>query len=197
MDLRKWSALVLNTAPTVEPITRTEAKLQAHITATNEDTDIDTYIVAAREYVEEFLYRRLITSTWDLYLHQFPADDVIEIPYGVLQSVTSITYTDPSGVTKTIDASDYAVDIFSEPGRIVPAFGNVWPSTRTERNAVKIIHKAGYGDASTNVPAAIKTAMRQIVSDIFEHREWQSEIKLEENKLVMRLLTPFRMAAVA
>src|SRR4030067_860491 len=77
----------------------------------------------------------LITQTWELYLDAFPAWE-IRVPKPTLQSITSIVYTDTDGILQTLAGSMYLVDNKSEPGRITPAFGEVWPVTRAQINAV-------------------------------------------------------------
>src|SRR4051812_2411410 len=87
---------VLVTAPTSEPITRTEVKLHLRVDVdiTAEDALIDAHIIAARRLVETHTGRQLITATWDLFLPGFPDCDVLALPNPPLQSVTSITYYD-------------------------------------------------------------------------------------------------------
>ncbi len=77
--------------------------------ATSAEDDLLTeHIVTARQFVEDGTGRGLLTQTWDLYLDKFPVKNYIEIPFGNLQSVTSIKYKDTDGVetnmAKTITA---------------------------------------------------------------------------------------------
>lgn len=166
-------ALSLVTAPAAEPVSRSEAKAHLRIEAsvTDDDTLIDALIVAAREHVEDFTRRALVTQTWDLKLDAFPCDAYIKVPLPRLQSVTSITYVDTAGTTQTWSSSDYQVDTASEPGRIAPAYGESWPDTRAgQLNAVTVRFVAGYGAASA-VPQKIKQAMLLIIGHWYEHRE--------------------------
>ena len=65
-----------------------------------------------------------------------------------------------------LNALLYAVDTDSEPGLVVPAYGESWPSARDEVNAVRVRFVAGYGDAS-DVPAAIKTWIKMRVGTLY------------------------------
>ena len=83
-------ALVLNTAPAVEPLTLDQAKEHLRVTDGADDAKISRLISAARRHVEGFLGRRLINQTWDLNCFDWPAGDVFHLPYPPLSSVTSI-----------------------------------------------------------------------------------------------------------
>ena len=159
----------LITGPSAEPLTTAAAKSHLRVDVTDDDTLIDSLVVAARQYCENHLRRALITQTWDVYFDTFPAR--IKVPLPRLQSVTSIKYTDTEGVTTTLAASKYKVDVISEPGRIDPAYGEVWPSTRAEMNAVVVQFKAGYGDASTDIPDTVLEAHKLLIGHWYEHRE--------------------------
>ncbi len=130
-------------APAVEPVTLAEAKLHLRVDHSDEDALISSLISAARRYAETFTGRQIITATWELTLDAFPW--IIEPPHPLLQSITSIVYVDVDGVSQTLDASIYQVDITSTPGRVKPAFGEVWPGTRSQFNAVTVTYVAGYG----------------------------------------------------
>ena len=173
-------ALKLVTGPVVEPVSLGNMKEHLRIVDFIIDDDyISLLIKAARESAETFQSRSFITQTWDLFLDEFPErDPIIRVPKPPLQSVTTVKYTDASGVVQELVAvTDYQVDIKSEPGRISPAFGMVWPVTRVVLNAVEIRFLSG-GIAAADVLEKIKMAIKQIVAHWYEHREEISEIKL-------------------
>jgi uncharacterized phiE125 gp8 family phage protein len=167
-------SLTLVTAPALEPVSLAEAKVHLRVTVADEDALIDGLIRAAREYVETFTHRALITQTWDLKLDRFPSD-AIRLPHAPLVSVTSVSYLDTAGATQTWSASLYTVDAPSGPkarsGQIVPAYGESFPSTRGVVNAVTVRFLAGYGAtaaaAVTAVPASLKAAIKILVATWF------------------------------
>lgn len=172
----------LITAPTVEPVTRAEAKAQLEIESavTDWDTLVDTKIKAARGLVERYLNRALVQQTWKLQLDRFPAEPVIHIPRPPLQSVTSISYVDTDGTTQTLASSKYTVDLLSEPGRveIKHASGEEWPDTLDQIGAVTITYVCGYDVTNSspisytaNIPQDIKDAILIAVTDLYENRE--------------------------
>ena len=80
-----------------------------------EDDLLDGDIEASRERVEDETRRALLTQTWDMHLDEFPAENFIDLPFGNLQSVTHVKYTESDGtvtnLTKTITAfADSTVD---------------------------------------------------------------------------------------
>ena len=162
------SALVLITPPAVEPLTNAEAMVHLKVDSQIEIPYIDNLIKAARVTAERITRRALITQTWDLYLDAFPGWE-IGIPKPTLQSITSIKYTDTDGVLQTLAAAKYLVDEKSEPGRITPAYGEVWPVTRAQTNAVVVRFVAGYGLAG-DVPAGIKHWMQVRMRQLYDNR---------------------------
>ena len=159
--------LTLIQAPSEEPITVEEAKASPslRVTTAAHDTDIGTLITTARDMAETITRRAFITQTWELVLDGFPTGGIV-LPMPPLQSVASIKYIDDNGDQQTLDALLYAVDADSEPGLIVPAYGESWPSTRDEVNAVRVRFVAGYG-SKDDVPEAIKTWIKMRVGTLF------------------------------
>lgn len=162
-------SLTLVTAPTYEPVSVDEFKSHGRITHVDEDPYIYTLLRVAREEVERFTNRRLITQTWDWRLDAFPVEFCL--PLNPLLSVTSITYTDTDGASQTLAASVYTVDIYSTPARIVEAWEQSWPSTREVPNAVTVRAVVGYGANPTLVPKSLRQAVMMIAGHFFENRE--------------------------
>lgn len=161
----------LVTAPTIEPVSLTEAKDHLRIDHTYEDALIAALIRTARELVETHTGRTLITSTWDYYLQEFPACGYIDLPAAPLQSVTSIKYTDSGGTETTWGSSNYLVSTRGVLGRIVPAYGVSWPSfTERPLDAVVVRYVAGYGSGAGDVPETIRAAMLLWLGHLYEHR---------------------------
>src|SRR3990167_7420015 len=127
------------------------------------------------------------------------AECAIELPLPPLRSVTSITYVDQDGTTQTLSSTLYTVDSSSEPARITPAYGEVWPSTRDQVNAVTVRFVAGYdpgspADYRANVPWGIKFGLLQILTDMYETRQTLQPMQAYEvPEGVQRYLSQYRM----
>lgn len=159
--------LQLVSGPTAEPITLAEAI--AHIKPSEsalENERIALAVSAVRQLAEQELLRSLGPTTWRLTLDDFP--DAIRLDNPPITSVTSVKYIDEDGVQQTMDASDYRVDSESEPGWIVPAYGESWPSIRPVINAVEVIYVSGYATASA-VPAAVKQWMLAMLRTAYDN----------------------------
>lgn len=161
----------LVTAPAVEPIGLTEAKLHCRIDTDADDSMVSGWIQSAREEAERTMGRKLITQTWRAKLDCFPASGVIQLPHPPLQSVTSVTYVDQDGDEQTLATSEYVVDTSGEGGRIYLAYNKTWPFTRGEPNAVRVLFVAGYGDEVADVPERFRSWMLLNIGSRNAHRE--------------------------
>jgi uncharacterized phiE125 gp8 family phage protein len=124
--------LKLVTPPEIEPVTIEEAKAHLRLEGDADDGYPSALITAARERVELFLRRALITQVFECTIDDFPAyDRAIDLPRPPLQSVQWIKYLDTAGVLQTLDPGIYTVDTSSnEIGRIALAWNRFWPFTR-------------------------------------------------------------------
>lgn len=164
----------LVTAPAEEPLSLSDAKAHLRLEHDDDDTLVGLLIQGARQYLERALGRSLVTQTWDLTLDDFyagsPGGEVILLPGGPVQSVTSITYYDSQGTSTVLSSSLYLVDTSCEPARISPSVGGVWPGTQSRMGAVVVRYVVGFGAASA-VPQDIKAILRLLVGHWYENRE--------------------------
>lgn len=174
-----WSD-VIYTAPATEPLSLAEAKAHLRVTDTGEDGFILSCLKAAREQVEHDTRRGLITQTRQLYLDRFPSgcdepshvigpEYAILIPRPPLVSISSITYIAADGTSTVLAADQYQVDIRNEPGRVKPAYGCSWPSTREVYNAVTVQYVCGW--SALTLPTTVKHLLRLWLGHFFENRE--------------------------
>lgn len=171
-------SLAITSQPATEPLSTAEAKSHLRVDISDDDTLIDSYVKAARLLVERAVNRQLITATYRLKMDDF--DDPryavdsrsIVIPRAPLQSVSSIQYLDTDGSTQTLASSKYTVYTDSLPGRIVLNQSEVWPAVQQQTwNTVTITFVAGYGNAASDVPETLRSAIRLLVGHFYENRE--------------------------
>ncbi|MFM0506683.1 head-tail connector protein [Paraburkholderia sp. RL17-373-BIF-A] len=166
--------LQLITAPSAEPLALAEAKLHLRVDIDDDDTLIGALIAAARDYAQGETHKQMVSARWKQVLDSFPGPSLIGIPYGrpytlpghaiYLQRapvirVLSIQYLDMTGVVQTMPDTDYTVDYSSEPVRITPVFGQIWPIPLPQIGAVWVNFDAGYAapitaDAGTGTISA-------------------------------------------
>jgi len=161
-------ATIANNTATTYTDNTSDASLGAAVPSSNTtgDPELRMLITAMRQKAESILKRYLITQTVDLYLDYFPCWEITLPP---LQSVVSITYIDDQGNEQTLSSDKYLIDAVSKPARITPVFGEIWPVTRYQNNAVKVRFIAGYGTAA-DVPECIKHWIMMKVKDAYDNR---------------------------
>ena len=126
-------------------------------------------IKAAIDDAERCTRRAFITQTWRLSLREFPAR--IYLPRPPLQSITSIVYVDSFGATQTLSPSLYQVTLDDSPAYVEPAFGQAWPSIRSETvDPIKITYVAGFGDDAENIPEQYKNVIYELLAFRFSNR---------------------------
>jgi len=163
---------------------------------TIEDTWLNDAIQAAREHVEDITRRALLTQTWCYYLDQFPDKDFITIPFGNLQSVTSVKWKDTDGTETTLTATtDYLVETNGDQcGRIVLPYGESWPSgSLYPSNPITIEFVCGW-TAAASIPKKIKAACLMLCAKLYASRgEDVIGQSVVEDKTVDRLLASSRL----
>ena len=180
----------LVTGPSVEPVTATDVKDQLELDAADatKDTQIELYITASREMIEEYTGLAIITQVWKLTIDHWPNDrqqwwsgvrqgsidellqsgraSQVFLPRYPLQTVDAINADD---VAVTV-ADVFIVDTQQKPGRLVVKRSATWPTVLDNANGIDIEYTAGYGASASDVPAALRLAIIQMASYMFEHR---------------------------
>lgn len=173
--------LTLKNPPAIEPISITEAKEYLRLVDIDisEDNYLNSIITAAREWCEGFQNRAYITQTWGMSLDYWPNKNIIDIPKGNLQSVTSVKYKNSVGVEKTLtENTDYVYSIRGIIGRLSPAYSKVWPSfTPYPLDAIIIEFMCGYGDTADKIPEKVIQAMKLLISHWYENRTPLTDVK--------------------
>jgi hypothetical protein len=192
-------SLTVKTQPTVEPVSLAQAKAHLRVDTTDDDALILAMIQGARAKIESVYDISYMTQSLVLGLDRFvqpgtplpslglpsvgmygygpggtqwgwmaPTWSVIELRPPV-QSITSITYTDPTGAIQTLAASNYVLDK-SIPGRVFPALNKIWPVTALLPGVISIEFVSGYTDPSL-VPPHWKSALLLTLGTLYENRE--------------------------
>lgn len=180
-------SLNISVEPTVEPVTIAEAKTHLKIIDNTQDREINEALIGARKNAEELVERQFINATYILRLDQFPIE--IELQRPPISSVSSVQYVDTDGVTQTLATDKWTANTTSSPGRIIPAYGEVWPATRDVQNAVTVTFIAGYGAAATAVPEHAKRLIKLLLQlDYYgyPHKDFDKAINYLVNRLRWR-----------
>ena len=193
------ASLDVITAPAEFPVTRDEMKSWLGITqtVTDHDVEIDLCLTAARDWIEKAGKLTLIKTVRRMTLDGFPdatstnERGIIEFKRSPLIAVDSIKYIDTAGVQQTLEASKYQADTRSDPGRVAPAWGESWPSTRDQLGTVELQYQCGFGTGRDDIPGTLLGLMRFIASHWFSNRETVSvgtgtkEIEYQTRRILM------------
>lgn len=169
-------SLTIVTPAAAEPITAADTVLRTHLYLSEQDTAenalLDAFIASARDLVEVYLRRRLITQTVRVTLDRFGCggSSEVRLPIAPIQSVDQVQYLDDAGDWQTVDPAKYRLIASDEPNVLAPEYGMIWPVTRLDRAVVRIDLVVGYGDAGVKVPPRILQALRLQVAHMFHHR---------------------------
>lgn len=183
--------LTLVTAPTIYPVTLSQAKSQVGLAQSiaHHNEMLNRLISSASAATERLARRAWLTQTWKLTLTGFPGSQYgvsgrnyiqtmtgdidyrcIYLPRPPLASVSSISYVDSDEASQTLATTEYNVRTNSSPGLVALAPTKSWPTTSYEDpESVTITYVAGYTAASL-VPDQAKQAILALVGHWFENR---------------------------
>lgn len=187
-------------------ISLADMKAFLRVDGTADDAAITAYIATATEAVKNYCQRAILTETFVFTadgfaepdgderlmalgsgVHQVSVPYVLggwasfDIPFPVIQSVTSVVTYDRANASSTFDSSKYIVD--QQTGRITLNEGETWPVNLRATNAVEVTYVAGYGSGS--IPAPILEAIREYVTKMYEGCAGATD-------LFQSLLAPYR-----
>lgn len=100
------------------------------------------------QYMSEGLWDQRVPIT-EMAARYWPDRSTFRVPRGPLQQVLSIHYTDLTNTLQTLDPSTYRVDYTSDPPRITPVYGQIWPLIINQSQAVKLQAICGFGPCTT------------------------------------------------
>lgn len=176
--------------PAAKVISVADFKAYMKIDGSDEDTILGNIIDAATNLAEVYTKRAFITQTQKLTLDGFDGSnqgdyfaeagiyniprsairsgDAIELPRSPIQAITSITTYNDANASSVFDSASYSVD--TNGGRVYLNDGYSWPTNLRDQAAVEIVYTCGYGDASTDVPSTIITAVMMQAASMYECR---------------------------
>lgn len=132
---------------------------------TSEDTVLDSYIAAARKWVENYTGHVLVQREFRDQVDRF--DSHFDIWRRPVVSVDGIDYTDTDGATQTYSGTP-VVRLDRYPVRIHPELNGSWPALGANGDVV-ITYTAGY-DAEAE-PEELKQAIMLLAAHWFANRE--------------------------
>jgi len=201
-------SVYVTTSTDSRAISIADMKTFLRVDTSDDDAVIAAYIATATEAIKQYLRRAILTETFVFKADGFTDEEAderllalgpgfhtasvpyvlgggqtLDLPFPVLQSVTSVVTYDRSNNSSTFSSLKYQVDLQS--GRIYLNEGETWPTNLRAQDALEVTYVAGYGSGS--IPSPILQAIRSYVEQLYDGCEGMTdEIK--------RLLAPYRRA---
>lgn len=208
--------LNLVTAPTQEPVSLADAKAHLRVDHCDEDALIATQIASARQMVENYTGRRLISQTWELFLDAIPfqrdsqwwdgtrqghissvlgAPRFIDLKLAPVSAITSFQSYDVGNAVDTFSSSNYFLDSSSAPSRLVLNDSATWPVNLRAVNAIRILFVAGYGTTGRAVPPQLIQAVKCVLATLYVNRG-ECDDATALNATARGLLDPYKIRRV-
>ncbi len=166
---------VLLVAPAIEPVTLAETKLFLRIDSTEEDSLILALTTVARQLVEKYLAKVLITQTWQMTQRMITGQAIALIP-APIQAITSVTILNGQ-TTQTLVANAYEFNKEEEKLELKSSYNG---------DSITIEMVSGYGSAE-QVPAPIKHAILSGINHLYHNRDAQPALDYS----ITNLLDPY------
>ena len=158
---------ILLIPPSAEPWSVAEAKAFLRVEHGDDDAVIAALIAAARGHVEALSRRALLLQRWRFVLDAWPAGGRLDPRMGPLRSVIAARVFDAANNAHGIDVETFVVDaaanIVASPCWSLPP-----PGRATAGIELDVL--LGYGAAASNVPDALRHAIRMLVAHWYENR---------------------------
>jgi hypothetical protein len=157
--------------PAIEPVTAAQLIAYGKLDPNESVSILTTLLTAARLWCEAFCERAFIFQTKRLLMDFFPGyvdfkmagqrvsspfvsgsnavlvgiRYAIALPWPSVRQVIGFQYQDANGnYTVMRPGTDFTADIDSQPARLTPLFGQMWPVARVIVNAVQVDYLTGY-----------------------------------------------------
>jgi uncharacterized phiE125 gp8 family phage protein len=158
---------ILLIPPSAEPWSVAEAKTFLRVEHGDDDAVIAALVAAARGHVEALTRRALLVQRWRFVLDAWPANGRLDPRIGPLRSVIAARTFDAAGNAHGIDVETFVVDaaagIIASPCWALPLPGRATAG-------IELDVELGYGALASDVPDALRHAIRMLVAHWYENR---------------------------
>lgn len=185
---------ILIAHPTSEPLSLAEAKGFLRIEHDDDDTVIETMIIAARTHIETLTRCAMIAQTWRFIRDSWPDEGRIALRRGPLLSIEDVRIFNSEGIASSLDSESFVIDraanVVASPVWTLPVPGRVIAG-------IEIDAVLGFGGAADAVPEDLRQAMRLLVAHWYEHRGLEhgtsgARLPVQVNALI----SPYRVLAL-
>jgi uncharacterized phiE125 gp8 family phage protein len=175
---KPWGSKV-TTEPATEPVVAADLRTQLQMDDATQDTYLSSLAKVARKMVEKHILRKTTTQTVTITCDDFPAGNW-ELPFPPVIAVTEIAYRDTSGASQTVSVPSLRNADQPNMNAVLEEPAGGWPGVDDEPGAVTLTMTAGYGTASSHVPAETVLAIKMIAANLYEYRHATTTDKPEQ-----------------
>ena len=191
----------ITTEPTVEPLTVAEFHTWSNIPTAFTDDDatiIPNVIKSARQMVERYLNRALITQTITVWYSS--VGEKVYLPFTPVISVTTVKTKRLNESTTLTENTGYYVQgnkdkwiFLTNPLDVTPGTS---PRDTLEGFELEIVYQAGYGAASTAIPQDVIDSVAMVASGNYVARKGGDKSIDIISKEVKQKLNPYRVYSI-
>lgn len=178
------------TEPTTEPLTLAQAKLHLKVDFDEDDDLIESLISSARDYCERYCNRAWALSNWRVEFDKLPtSNNEITLLDPSTSAISSIKYIDADKAEQTISSLTYTLDT----SRAAVFIDDSWPDFTS---SVVIDYTAGADHSASPpeiIPKSVLAGIKLVLTDLYENRAGQMDVRMYENPAVSSLLYPYRV----
>jgi uncharacterized phiE125 gp8 family phage protein len=185
-------SMYLLSAPVIEPVALSEAKIAARVDGVEWDEIVSAGIVAARQVAEQETGLRFIAQTWRIELADWPvAADVFPV---YRPSAVAVSYWNGAAWVTLTNAAQVAWGIVQGGFSVVPPLAGSFPALGDIAIGprVRLDVTSGAADAAT-VPECVKTFIKALVTVLVHDPALNA--KDAAHPLLRSLLDPVRTYA--
>jgi uncharacterized phiE125 gp8 family phage protein len=188
-------------APALRVVDVEEAKAHLRVEVDDEDDLIEGLVLAAESRLDGWaglLGRCMINQTWRASYASW-CGPVMELPFPDVSSV-DVTYFDSDGVEQTLSDVHYGLIETAGGTAIEWRASFAAPSLSSRSDAVRVSMVTGFGAAASEVPEAIRHAIKLMVGGWYENREESvigvSVASLPVSLAAESLIAPYRRSGL-
>jgi uncharacterized phiE125 gp8 family phage protein len=153
--------------PAAEPWSLAEAKLFLRVEHDDDDAVISALIAAARSHIEALTRLMLLTQTWRRVRDAWPADGRLNPRIGPLRALIAARVFDAAGHASALDVESFVVDVAAN---VIAAPCWALPVPGRDVAGIELDVELGFGPLPTDVPDALRHAVRLLVAHWYENR---------------------------
>lgn len=131
---------------------------------------INNLLMTATQAAQTATGRALGRQRWRQVLSGFPCGAIV-LQWPPLIEIESFAYVDTAGATQTLAGSpaDYLLSASGaqRKARVSPLYGESWPATRCQPDAVTIDYVCGHEDSSVYPVHLIRTGIEMMVAEMY------------------------------